>query len=484
MGAVTEAGAVLFDKEITGFAIDSRSISRGELFFALSPEDYKRHCFTATSFDDAHRFIPQAFERGAVAVVARRERVRDDVELRAFSDRLLLVDDVIDALQKVARGVIDAWGGPVIGITGSAGKTTTKDLTARVLMAAGRRVLKSIKNFNNELGVPLSVLQMETAGQRPEQYDVAVLEMGMSTPGEIARLCAIAPPDIGVELLVAPAHLEFFGSIEKIAEGKAQLIEALKPEGTAILNADDERVARMREKHRGRTITFGMENQSDVMATDIEIVQLNLSRFRLRTPLGSADVELPMPGRHNLMNALATAAVATVFGISPEQIANSLRSGVPSEMRGEILDFAAGWTLIDDSYNSNPRSLHSMVQSIATGGSRAKRRIVIAGEMLELGAEGPRMHREAGHEIAHAGIDLLWGVRGLAQEIVKGAREAGMSREATRFFESAEEAAAALPDEIRAHDLVLIKGSRGVRMDKIVKMLRDRFPLAGEEERV
>ena len=209
MRALTAAppGAEMFDKEIAGFSIDSRSVRPGELFFALSPEDYARHCFTATSFGDAHEFIPQAFGQGAVAAVGRAARIAGDAGLAEFKDRLLLVEDVIDALQMVARGAVDGWGGPVVGITGSAGKTTTKDIAAHLLRSAGRRVLSSKKNFNNELGVPLSVLQMETAGARPEDFDVAVIEMGMSMPNEIAKLCQVAPPSVGVVLLVSPVHL-------------------------------------------------------------------------------------------------------------------------------------------------------------------------------------------------------------------------------------------------------------------------------------
>ncbi len=228
MRASAEAARGLFDKEIDGFSIDSRAVRAGELFFALSPEDYRRHCFTATSFADAHRFIPEALgqrrRRGRRARGERRGRRRASPVLGPAA----LVEDVIDALQSVARGTIDAWGRPVVAVTGSAGKTTTKDLTAHVLGSTGRRVLRSRKNYNNELGVALSVLQMETDGARPEEFDVAVLEMGMSMPGEIARHCLVAPPDVAVLTLVAPVHLEFMGSVEAIAEGKAQLVEGMK----------------------------------------------------------------------------------------------------------------------------------------------------------------------------------------------------------------------------------------------------------------
>lgn len=469
-----------FDKELTGFSIDSRTVAEGELFFALSHEDYRRHFFTATSFDDAHRFIPAAFERGAAAVVARRERIEGDAELQVYRDRLLLVDDCIEALQGVAHGALEAWGGTVVALTGSAGKTTAKDLTAHVLSATGRRVLKTQKNFNNELGLALSILQMETQGASPANFDVAVLEMGQSMFGEIARLAQIAPPDIAVELNVAPVHLEFFDSVEHIAAGKAQLIENLKPEGTAILNADDARVAAMRGKHDGRTLTFGIENAADISAPEIESARFGLSRFRLVTPLGEAQAELRLPGRHNLLNALAAAAVATCFEIAPEEIAHALSSAAASEKRGEVLDFAAGFSVIDDSYNSNPRSLLSMARSVAEArggeGEQARRAFVLAGEMLELGETGAELHREAGREIARMGIDILWGVRGLALELVAGARDAGM--EAARFFETTEEAAEALSKEARAGDLLLVKGSRGVHMERIIELLRERHEVS------
>jgi UDP-N-acetylmuramoyl-tripeptide--D-alanyl-D-alanine ligase len=480
--ASIEVSGQLFDKEIQGFSIDSRATAPGELFFALSPEDYRRHCFTATSFADAHHFIPQAFEQGAVAGVARRERVEGDEALAPFRDRLLLVEDVIDALQQLASGVLAAWGRPVVGITGSAGKTTTKDLTAHVLGTGGRRVLRSRKNYNNELGVALSVLQMETGGARPSEFDVAVLEMGMSMPGEIAKHCRVAPPDVGMVVNVAPVHLEFMKSIEGVAAGKAQMIEGVKPGGVAVLNADDERVAAMRSKagHCSRVLTFGLERPADVTAIGAESAGLGLTRFRLRTPLGEAAAELPLPGRHNLLNALAASAVATCFEVGPEDIASALSTAAPSQMRGEVLNFNDGFTVVDDSYNSNPRSLVAMAEALAQGGEGVKRRVVVAGEMLELGADSAGIHREAGREVAGLGLDVLWGVRGDARELVEGAREAGMGADATRFYESSDEAAEALADFIRPGDLVLVKGSRGVHTERIVEALKARWPVAGE----
>jgi UDP-N-acetylmuramoyl-tripeptide--D-alanyl-D-alanine ligase len=480
MGAgADEAGPELFDKEITDYSIDSRSVNAGELFFALSQEDYARAGFNG-EFADGHHFIEDAFRRGAIAAVARAERVNGDPRLVALKGRLLLVDDAIAALQTLAHRVYEEWAKPVVGITGSAGKTTAKELTAHLLASAGRRVLKSERNYNNGLGLPLSVLRMVSEGRSPADFDLAVLEMGMSSPThEIERLCRITPPDIGVELMVAPVHLEHLGSIENIAAAKAELIEGLKPNGIAVLNADDEWVMKMRGKHQGRTITFGIENPADVAATEIDTAHLGLIKFRLLTPLGEAKATLPMTGRHNLMNALAATAVATCFEIAPGQIAAALKTATAPKMRGEVLDFAAGFRVIDDSYNSNPRSLLNMVRTMIEAGKTSKRRIVVAGEMLELGPDAPSLHREAGREIARAGIDILWGVRGLATEIVAGAKEAGMKQ--TEFFESSEDVAVAVNQEVREGDLVLIKGSRGVATDKIVTSLRKRFPLAGED---
>jgi UDP-N-acetylmuramoyl-tripeptide--D-alanyl-D-alanine ligase len=483
MGADSEAiSAELFDKQIADFSIDSRSVKAGELFFALSQEDYARAGFNGT-FADAHEFIADAFNHGAIAAVARADRVRGDEKLSAIKDRLVLVDDAIAALQQLAHRVYEAWDKPVVGITGSAGKTTAKELTAHVLQSSGRRVLKSERNYNNGLGLPLSVLRMVSLNNSPDQFDLAVLEMGMSSPThEIQRLCQITPPDIGVELMVAPVHLEYLGTIENIAAAKAELIEGLKPGGIAVLNADDELVIRMRERHPGKTITFGIQQAADVTASEIDTEHLARLTFRLKTPLGEAATTLPMSGRHNLLNALAAAAVATCFQIRPEQIADALGSVKPPGMRGETLDFAAGFTVVDDSYNSNPRSLISMVRTITEAGDARKRRVVIAGEMLELGPEAARLHREAGREMAKSGVDLLWGIRGLAAEIIAGAREAGLT--ATRFFESAEEAAAVIATEVNEGDLILVKGSRGVATDKIVSALRREFPLVGADEQV
>lgn len=486
-------------EELVGFSIDSRSIRAGELFFALSPEDYRRHKFTAKDFADAHDFIPQAFEQGAAFIVARRERVSNDEQLIKYRERLLLVDDVIAALQFLARGVVERWGKPVVGITGSAGKTTTKDLTAHILTLAGKRIVSTQKNYNNELGVPLSILQMETDGNHAADFDAAVLEMGMSLPGEIAELCKIARPRIGVELIVAPVHLEFVGSIEAIAKGKSDLVKAVPREGVSILNADDKWVIGMRAQCVSRVMTYGVVNPADVTASEIDAGELGSIAFTLHTPRGNSKTRLPLSGRHNLTNALAAASVAHEFGLSPDDIAEALRSARPSAMRGEVTRLTitgtgetqqadASFAVIDDSYNSNPRSLHAMT-SMLSEVTRLRdkagisfeikpdaRRLVVAGEMLELGSESSTLHYQAGREIAEIGnINILLGVRGQAQHIVEGARAAGMSEGDARFCLNTDEAANELLKLVRVGDVILIKGSRGVGLDQAVRRLLEGF---------
>ena len=313
---------------------------------------------------------------------------------------MLLVDDAIAALQLLAHRVYTAWGKPVVAITGSAGKTTAKELTAHVFKCAGHRVLKSERNYNNGLGLPLSVLRMVSEDRSPDQFDLAVLEMGMSSPThEIQRLCKITPPDVAVELMVAPVHLEYLGTIENIAAAKAELIEGLKPEGTAILNADDVLVMKMREKHQGRTLTFGIDNAADVSASEIDTRSLG-NRVSFAHAVGrSAGVAGDEWSSQSEQRARGIGG-GTAFSLTAEEIARALSTAQPPKMRGEVFDFAAGFTVIDDSYNSNPRSLLNMVRTMAEGGRGRKRLIVIAGEMLELGPDEVALHREAGREIA------------------------------------------------------------------------------------
>ncbi len=460
----------LLKSEVGSFAIDSREVRTGAVFFALSQPEYRDNGFNG-DFEDSTGYVPAAFNNGAAACVVRRDRFEEHrAELAPFSDRLIYVDDAIASLQGLAHGVYEEWGKPVVAITGSAGKTTAKELTAHVLAASGRKVLRNIKNYNNGLGHPLTVLNLAA----DMGYDVAVLEMGMSTPmNEIRRLCRITPPDVAVELNVLPVHVEHLGSIENVAKAKAELIEGMKPDGTAVLNADDPRTAAMRELSKGSTVTFGIDSDADVSATDIRFDRFGETKFRLVINGDSAEVAFPLNGRHNILNALAAAAVGSSFGMSAGDIAGALQTVAAPPQRGEVLDFADGFTVINDSYNSNPDALIGMVRTLAEGGARASRKIVVAGEMLELGTAAANAHYAVGREIKMHGIDMLVGVRGLAADMVRGAVDAGL--EETYFFENSDDAGDFIVNEVRHGDLVLIKGSRGVRTEKVIEKLLEKY---------
>jgi len=473
----SELDPALHATDVTNFSIDSREVQAGDVFFALSQPDYANNGFNG-DFEDAAKYVAAAFEKGAVACVVRPDRFDEHrTELEPFKDRLLFVNDAIAALQQLAHGVYLEWNGPVVAITGSAGKTTAKELTAHVLTAAGKKVLRNKKNYNNGLGHPLTVLELV----KDRSYDVAVLEMGMSTPmNEIRRLCRITPPDVAVELNVLPVHVEHLGSIENVANAKAELVEGMKPGGTAVLNADDERVIAMETVVNGKTLTFAIDNEADVKAEDIKFERFGETKFRLKTPDSEAGVTYTLNGRHNIMNALSAAAVGHYFGIPAVEIARSLETVAPPPQRGEILHFAEGFTVINDSYNSNPDALLSMVDTLVSGSSISSRRIVVAGEMLELGESEREQHRETGRRIASSGVDTLIGVRGLAQELAEGAQSAGMSD--VRFAKDSDEAAEIVIGIVKAGDVVLVKGSRGVRTEKVIEKLLGKFSLEEKEK--
>jgi len=469
---VTQLDPALSDREIASIVIDSREVRAGDVFFALSQPDYANNGFNG-DFEDATKYVVQSFEKGAVAGVVRHDRFAEhQAELEPYADRLVFVDDPIKALQNLAHGVYQKWDRPVVAITGSAGKTTAKELTAHVLEASGRKVLKNIKNYNNGLGHPLTVLNLA----KDDSYDMAVLEMGMSTPmNEIRRLCAITPPAVSVVLNVLPVHVEHLGSIENVASAKAEIVDGMKESGTAVLNWDDSRVRAMADIARGSVLSFGIEGDTDVQAVNIDFRRFGDTRFELVTPTGSDAVKFALNGNHNISNALAAAAVGHSFGMTAAEIASALNNASPPPQRGEVLHFADGFTVINDSYNSNPTALLSMVRTIVEGGALAARKIVVAGEMLELGADEAAIHKTTGHEIAALGVDKLIGVRGLAAEMVAGAKDAGLAS-----AELAADSAAAgemLANDVRKGDLVLVKGSRGVRTELVIEKLLERFEL-------
>ncbi len=462
----------LLNAEVDSFVIDSRELQAGEVFFALSQPEYKNNCFNG-DFDDSTKYVASAFEKGAVAAIVRRDRFEEHkANLEQFADKIIFAEDVIVAFQNLAHGVYTEWNKPVVAVTGSAGKTTAKELTAHVLQSSGRKVLRNIKNYNNGLGLPITVLNLA----KDDSYDVAVLEMGMSTPNnEIARLCKITPPDVAVELNVLPVHVEHLGSIENVAKAKAELVEGMKSGGTAVLNADDFRVFAMRDLHDGENLTYGIEVQSDVMAKNIRFERFGETRFTLQTPEAQAEVSFPLNGKHNILNALAASAVGFSFGMTAKEIAESLKSVTPPPQRGEVLHFAKGFTVVNDTYNSNPDALISMVETILDGGHSAKRKIVVCGEMRELGENAAQVHYETGKRIAELGVDKLFGVEGFAADLLKGANDAGLSK--TEFYENSKIAGEKFINEVKSGDLILVKGSRGVRTEKVIEKLLEKFEL-------
>lgn len=454
LGRIAEftGGVGEFDRhaQATGYSIDSRTVQPGDLFFAVRGERL-----------DGHDFVEQALAKGAVgAVISKEQAVR-----YAVKTRLLAVDDTLLALQSLGRAVRRLWNKPVIAVTGSTGKTTTKEAIAHVL-AHGFRVLKSEGNLNNQFGLPLQLLRLE-----PE-HDIAVVELGMSHPGEIAALAAITQPDIGVVTNVAPVHLGFFESVAQIARAKYELIEALPAGGVAVLNADDEYVSQFGRDFHGKVVTYALNHPADVRAEAIAERGARGSEFDLVIGSCRERAVLPLIGRHNIYNALAAVAVALERGIAPSEAVAPLATLAPADKRGEVLEIA-GATVINDCYNSNPKALDTMVDALAAMPGR--RRIVVAGEMLELGPASPELHSRCGAHMAGAGVDILIGVQGDAQHIVEAAKHAGMD---AVFLGTPEEAGEWLARNVRPNDVVLLKASRGVRLERTLEQWRSKVETA------
>jgi UDP-N-acetylmuramoyl-tripeptide--D-alanyl-D-alanine ligase len=424
----------------TGYSIDSRTLRPGDLFFAIKGEQF-----------DGHDFVAAALQAGAVAAVVRKDHAAADPA------RLLRVDDTLAALQRLALAVRKLWGKCLVGVTGSAGKTTTKEAIAHVL-ASKSRVLKSEGNLNNHFGLPLQLLRLEA------EHEIAVIEMGMNHAGEIAELCRIAEPNVGVVTNVAPVHLGFFSSLREIAQAKYELVQALPRGGTAVLNADDPYVSQFGRDFHGKVVLYGMEHPTEVNAQNARELGEQGSEFDLVAGAARERVRLPLLGRHNVYNALAAAAVGLQRGMSLAEIGGALASLQPAERRGQVVHIA-GATVINDCYNSNPKALEAMIDALAS--LAAKRRIVIAGEMLELGDAADELHFMCGAHAAAKRIDMLIGVRGAARKIVQGAHDNGLI--AAEYVETPEDAGEWLAATVRAGDAVLLKASRGVRLERALE---------------
>jgi UDP-N-acetylmuramoyl-tripeptide--D-alanyl-D-alanine ligase len=430
-----------------GYSIDSRTLNPGDLFIAITGERF-----------DGHDYVQMALEKGAVGAIVQAGR-----KVAGDPLRLLQVEDTLKALQLLGAAARRLWGKPLLAVTGSAGKTTTKEILAHIL-ATRFRVMKSSGNLNNHIGLPLQLLKLEA------EHDLAVVEMGMNHAGEIRALGALAHHDLAVVTTVAPVHLEFFGSLAEIARAKYEIIETLPSGGVAVLNADDDYVCQFGRDFKGKVVTFGIKRSADVCAQKVKLNGAEGSTFELVVGSVGEPVTFPLVGEHNIYNALAAAAAAMERGISPSQAAAALSGIAPPDKRGQVLHLN-GATIINDCYNSNPRALEAMIDTLAS--MKAERRILVVGEMLELGPTAEDLHRECGKHAAEKKIDMVIGVRGMARAVAEAACGSGTQ---AQFVETPEQAGEWLAHNLRPGDAVLLKASRGVKLERALEMLQDKVP--------
>ena len=444
------------DSVISAVSIDTRTIERGDLFVAIRGPHR-----------DGHDYLTNALERGAAGIV-----VSQPIELEGSAFQVQ-AKDTTRALQDLAQVVRERARLRVVAITGSMGKTTTKEAAAAA-MGTRRRVLKTEGNLNNLYGLPLSILKLR-------DEDVAVLEMGMSEPGEIARLAEIAKPDVGVLTNIAEVHLEFFDSISEIADAKGELLLGLAGDAVAVVNADDPLVLEQARKFAGRQIRFGLTPSSDLRARQIRSTSAGL-RFHAEEGERSVEVTSSLHGRHNVYNLLAGLAAARALEVPLEEAASGLASLSPERHRGERISLPGDILLIDETYNSNPRALICALdalvieeEGVEDDEDEAKdkgRRVAVVGDMLELGPQASELHREVGRHAATLYLGLFVGVGPLGREIVDGARQAGMAEARLATCSDATEAGTLLERSLVEGDVVLVKGSRGVGLDETIELVK------------
>lgn len=450
VGALVEAtgGALLAGDprvSVTSYAIDSRKLSRGGAFFALAGERTDGHAFVG----DAGR------HEAAVAIVSRRPEGSGPLP-----PALIQVDDVAAALARAGAYARQSVRARFVALTGSAGKTTTKEFIAKAL-GASMKVHRNIGNLNNELGVPLTLLSC------PDDAEIAVIEMGMRGPGEIAFLARLVDPDIALVTNVRPVHLEFFESIEGIAAAKGELFAVLREDAIAVVNLDDERVRVQAARHSGRRVTYGQASGSDVVLVSISDRFVPGASLTLRAAGKTRTLSLRVGGAHAALDALAAAATVVACGVPIEPALEALTFMEPAPGRGRISELPGPMTLVDDTYNSNPEALASILRTLAAS-LPAGRRVLVMGDMLELGPRASAFHRQAGEQIAASGVGLLVAVGPLSRQAAEVAQRAGVD---VRAFDDASSAASAIAGLVRPGDLVVVKGSRGVRLEQVVDAL-------------
>jgi UDP-N-acetylmuramoyl-tripeptide--D-alanyl-D-alanine ligase len=434
---------------------DTRTLRTGDFFVALKGPRF-----------DAHRFVAEAFQKGAGGALVERGSV--GAEGSSAGGGVVAVDDTTTALQDLAHAVRRASGTRVVAITGSAGKTTTKEAIAEFLSGRGR-VVRNRGNLNNQIGLPLSLLQLRA---RP---DVAVMELGMNHSGEISRLVAIAEPDTCVWTNVGDAHVGFFASPDGIADAKAEILEGASSDTVLVCNADDARVTARVGAFAGRTLTFGISAPATVRARDVEGLGIDGTSARMVTPAGERQFRTPLVGRGNLANVLAAATVALDLGTPIDDVVAAAARLKPEDRRGAVRHLRGGTVLIDDSYNSSPAALATALDVVAAE-VRVARKVAVIGEMLELGEHAEALHRRSGAVAAAAGLQQLFAIGGEpARVLADAAIAAGMSASAVRWFDDSESAAPTIAAAVRPGDLVLVKGSRGVRTDVVADRIAAEF---------
>lgn len=425
----------------TCVSTDTRTVQPGSLFIALIGERF-----------DGHAFIQQAVEQGAAGVIVSCSESKLPPEAAVF-----VVSDTRKALQDLAHFHRERFAIPVIAITGSNGKTTTKDMTGAVLQAA-RQVLKTAGNFNNEIGLPLTLLQLTA------QHEAAIVEMGMRGLGQIAELAVIARPTIGIITNVGETHMELLGSLDNIAKAKAELAQALPSDGWLILNADNPYVYAMRKQTAAQVVTFGLSAEADVVATDI-VTQDGRVAFTCCWQDRSIHIELPVPGRHNVYNALAAIAAGGVIGLSAEEICSGLASFTTGSMRF-CVEQKGSYRVINDAYNASPMSMAAALATLAEVTSG--RRIAVLGDMLELGSAAEAAHRRVGCQAAEAGVAVVVALGELSRHLAAAAKQAGVPE--VVWCADHTEAKRALMQLIQPGDTILFKGSRGMRMETVMEI--------------
>jgi UDP-N-acetylmuramoyl-tripeptide--D-alanyl-D-alanine ligase len=453
-------------REIGAVSIDTRSLEAGDLFVAIRGERFDGAEFAAAAIDAGAGgvVVPRGWSAtGSAKALAERQGVGHRFS-RAEGAVVIEVDDTTAALQALAHGIRRESGTKVVAITGSAGKTTTKEVTSEFLEAR-YRVVRNRGNFNNHIGLPLSLIELR---QRPE---IAVVELGMNHAGEIRTLVRVAEPDVRVWTNVGEAHVGFFASVDAIADAKAEIFEGADASTLLVANADDPRIAARLRSFRGRVVTFGIDAAADVRASDVQDRGIEGTSARVTTPNGAVEVTTPLIGRANLANVLAAIAVAIEFEVPLADLAQRAARLQPASHRGEVVRLGSGITVVDDSYNANPTATKRAIDVLSS--AKATRRIAVIGEMLELGAYAIELHQGVGRHAAKGGVDLLLTVGGApATALAEAAIDAGLAASSVRSFASSDDAASAVVTLARDGDVVLVKGSRGVRTDRVVERLK------------